>query len=129
MHPVDPDTGVAGMSNGSLQRHPGDLESGHGPAAPREPDGVRALTTADIQHPSRGQVGHLDHQRAVGPATPEPLAPRIARVPLRPDRRVTDIAVNSGLLAECGRTHREVIGHGTIVAQQFVGLIPQLPAG
>ena len=85
----------------------------------REPDGVRALTTADVEHPSRGQVGHFDHERTVRPATPQPLATLgVARVPLRPDRRVTDIAVNSGLLAECGRTHREVIGHGTIVAQQ-----------
>ena len=49
------DAGVPGVPGRSLQRDPGDLERGHVPAAAREPDGVRALAAADVEHPPGGR--------------------------------------------------------------------------
>ena len=62
------------------QGHLGDVECGDPPAAAGEPDGVGALTAADIERPPGREVGALLHQTLVGPAAPDPIGLGVAGI-------------------------------------------------
>jgi hypothetical protein len=59
---VNGEAGVPRVPRRPFQCHAGDLERGHVPAAAREPDGVRALAAADVEHPAGGEPRDLGHE-------------------------------------------------------------------
>jgi len=76
-----------------LQRHARDLERGHLPAAAGEPDGVRTLAAADIEHPPRLVPRDFGHEHTIGLTAPELIPVGIPPVPLRLHRGVADVSI------------------------------------
>ena len=70
-----------------------------------------ALAAAHVEHPARGHPGDLGQQRAVGPAAPQPVAPRaVPLVPLRLLRGIADEALGGeGGLWSCCAGHRSTV--------------------
>ncbi len=124
MHPANGHAGVARVPDGPPQRHARDLERGDIPAAAREPDGVRALATADVEHPSGREPGDLGNQRTVGLTAPQQLSLGVPPVPFRRHRGVSDVSVGRREGEGRGRSRRDVVGHRAIVAYRT----PVLPA-
>ena len=116
VHPANGDTGVARMRGRPLQRHARDLERGHVPAPAREPDGVRALAAADVEHPTGREPGDLGHQRAVGPAAPQLLLFGVPAVPFRLHRGVSDVSVGRRGTRRTRSDALRCLGHRLIVA-------------
>ncbi len=118
VHPANGDSGVPRVSGRPLQRHPGDLQRGHLPAAAREPDGVGALAAADVEHPPRREPGDLGHERAVGPAAPQLLPVGVPAVPLRAHCGVSEVSVAGRGGVGGGRLYCDVVGHGPTVTHR-----------
>jgi hypothetical protein len=116
MYPANGEASVPRMPGRPLQRHARDLERGHVPAAAREPDGVRALTTADVEHPPGCEPGDLGHERTVGLAAPQLLSVGVPVVPLRPHCGISDVSVGRQGGVGRGRSCCDVVGHGPTVA-------------
>ncbi len=93
VHPANGDTSVPCVPGRPCQRHARDLERGDIPAAAGEPDGVRALAAADVEHPPGREPGDLGHQRTVGLAAPQLRLVGVPPVPLRLHRRFSDVSV------------------------------------
>ena len=92
-----------------------------------EPDGVRALAAADVEHPPRREPGDLGDQRTVGLAAPQLLPVRVAGVPFRLHRRISDISVGSRVIVGCGWSCCDVVGHRPTVAYRAPVLPLPLP--
>ena len=93
----DLDARRAGMAGGPIQGDPGDVQSGHLPAAGGEPDGVGTLAAAHVERGRRRQLRGLSHQLRVRLTAPDR---RRTGVPGIPERRVEDL----GLVEARGRT-------------------------
>ena len=75
------------------QRGGGDVDRGHRPAEPREPDGVAAGAAAQVQHGAgdEGADGQLVDQQGVRPATPRAATRAVELLP--EDRRIGGFGV------------------------------------
>ena len=127
VHPCNGDPGIPSVPGRPLQRHPRNLERGHLPAVPGEPDGVRTLPATDVEHSPRREAGHLDHQCAVGLAAPQLLPVQVAVIPFRLHRRISDVLVGGGEGVGVGRSCCVVCGHGPNLAHRVASTQLLLP--
>ena len=93
-----PRAGLDGVLLGPLQRDPGHVDAGDGPAPAGEPDGVGALAAADVHRGAGRQVGDLLDQPPVRLAGPDALGGGVAVVPVLLGEHLTQVGVGGAVV-------------------------------